>query len=104
MSTTKHTPGPWSLGDTQSTRFPPSVYADRTDELGRGYWTEVAQVKSITEPERQANARLIAAAPTMLATLQAVLDSMGDTYEARDNDAEDLHALVESTIHLATKE
>jgi len=49
------------------------------------------------------NARLIAAAPTMLATLQAILESMGDTYEARDNDAENLHDLVESTIQLATK-
>ncbi len=104
--TTQHTPGPWSLGDTQSARFPPSVYADRTDELGRGYWTEVAQVKSNTEPERQANARLIAAAPTMLATLQAVLESMGDYYDATDaagDEGGSLHDLVESTIRQATQ-
>ena len=54
-----------------------------------------------------ANARLIAAAPTMLATLQTVLESMGDYYDAIDAAGEEggsLHDLVESTIHQATNQ
>ncbi len=56
--------------------------------------------------EAVANARLIAAAPTMLATLQACLESMGDYYEAHDaagDEGSSLHDLIESTIHQATQ-
>lgn len=55
---------------------------------------------------REANARLIAAAPTMLATLQACLEAMGDYYDAHDaagDEGSSLHDLIESTIHQATQ-
>lgn len=42
----------------------------------------------------------------MLATLQAVLESMGDYYDATDATGDEggsLHDLVETTIHQATQ-
>jgi Asp/Glu/hydantoin racemase len=63
MTTTQHTPGPWTQGDDN----PLSIY---------GKYTNVATVHGThatgarTEEEARANARLIAAAPDLLAALQ----------------------------------
>jgi hypothetical protein len=60
------TPGPWSIG-------PPHVVAQRaTDSEGRRTTRFVAEAvlsTPLVEGEREANARLIAAAPEMLALL-----------------------------------
>ena len=63
MTTTQHTTGPWTQGDDNSL----SIY---------GKYTSVAKVDGThatgarTEEEAQANARLIASAPELLAALQ----------------------------------
>ena len=71
---TKHTPGPWHVGSTIALRH----------RVIDGNANEVATMKGEFELEKQANARLIAAAPEMLealcsiyymANLQLVLES-----------------------------
>ena len=71
---TKHTPGPWQVGSTIALRH----------RVIDGNANEVATMKGEFELEKQANARLIAAAPEMLealcsiyymANLQLVLES-----------------------------
>jgi len=52
---TKHTPGPWTTGD-----------GDRESVLSTVNWHCVAQANNAL-PEMEANARLIAAAPMLLA-------------------------------------
>jgi hypothetical protein len=63
-----HTPGPWRQG-TKNQRFMNLVYAHNGGIL-------VAEVNtSAPEPgENEANARLIAAAPELLAAIQNLLD------------------------------
>jgi hypothetical protein len=53
-----------------------------------------------------ANARLIAAAPTMLSALQAALEAIGDTYDARDSDddGESIRDIITAAIAKATGE
>lgn len=75
--TTKHTPGPWigagpSFGDPLP-RYTTEIITESEDENG--------EVRSICElpvahhdDENEANARLIAAAPELLAALQAFID------------------------------
>jgi hypothetical protein len=66
MSTTKHTPGPWTIVSTVAHPF--AVVAD-------GKQVAVAQSAQATiqAPERAANARLIAAAPELLeANIKAI--------------------------------
>lgn len=67
----KHTPGPWEWRGESSTQ----VIAWNDDHSERGV---VAQVGTdggtFSKSEAQANARLIAASPDLLAALRAVLD------------------------------
>lgn len=64
---TKHTPGPWHIGDT-NTNFSPKVYG------ADGYMTaDCSRIQKRTDAEEQANARLIAAAPDLLAALKSVV-------------------------------
>jgi hypothetical protein len=68
----KHTPGPWSLGDSD---LPVSKLAICTTAKGRAHST-IARIviPSPSSPnEAGANVRLIAAAPELLATLQKLL-------------------------------
>lgn len=71
MSAAKHTPGPWShdgMGDITGVENDPA-----NDCIGR---VDVAAVYLRTVPGRsQANARLIAAAPELLAVLQELQES-----------------------------
>ena len=59
MTDTRHTPGPWRIGDAGFTVFGPPKPGALAETI--------APVKS------RANARLIAAAPDLLAALQAAL-------------------------------
>lgn len=65
MSTT-HTPGPWDRNIRPASRYP-IIFAGRN--------THVAQVctRGLSEAEQEANCNLIAAAPELLAALQALL-------------------------------
>ena len=68
---TRHTPGPWRIGDGGATVFGPRTNAPspRTiANVGRG---------PLCTNETKANARLIAAAPELLAALDRVLPWLG---------------------------
>lgn len=95
---TQHTSGPWA----QSIGKDAIQIISHAD--GEGL---IADVNAYNRsPKGRANARLIAAAPTMLATLQTVLESMGDYYDAMDaagDEGASLQDLVESTIEQATQ-
>ena len=90
----EHTPGPWELGDWVTSQGKPvyriifgakrkvssvSVYGHRRDGTSAGrkhtdrYGTERLR-RTVSADEAEANARLIAAAPDLLAALQAVDD------------------------------
>jgi hypothetical protein len=65
---TKHTPGPWHIGVR-------TFHAGRDVYGPKGEPVAVADDAITATPEAEANARLIAAAPDLLAALQAI---MGD--------------------------
>ena len=105
---TKHTPGPWTFrhyewGNEVSDDF--GVFHD--DGIGAG--RHVADVAKIYQGERQpeveqANARLIAAAPELLASLHALLDIIHDdlTHSWQEDHREALEA-AKNAIAKATK-
>ena len=72
MTDTQHTPGPWRIGDAGFTVFGPPKPG--------------ALPETIAPVKNRANARLIAAAPELLAALEAVADywAGGDVPEALD--------------------
>jgi hypothetical protein len=59
MKNTKHTPGPWHIGRRAGN---PAIYAQDG--------AEVAQMLTVTNDDWRDNARLIAAAPDLLAALE----------------------------------
>jgi hypothetical protein len=69
-----HTPGPWSVGPTHHESEGKSwlFYSDQTHILAPNGLTDVAIVEA-GEEEGQANARLIAAAPDLLAACECAL-------------------------------
>jgi hypothetical protein len=108
----QHTAGPWKTGTPIKGRF--CVYGGRN---GVGICV-MQNTQTISEWEREkygehelnliadANARLIAAAPTMLSALQTALEVMGDTYDARDSDddGESIRDIITAAIAAATGE
>ena len=74
--TTKHTPGPWKIDDATDLPLAVIVGNDESDEDGMGICEIGAptQTRDEAAPEQFANARLIAAAPRLLAELKALAD------------------------------
>lgn len=69
MTNTKHTPGPWTIGRVEQGPDSKSIYIEAID----GYTAEIAQVWGHnSDGDLEANARLIAAAPKMLAALKEI--------------------------------
>ncbi len=79
----KHTPGPWCVDATKAT----GAYGVRTDydthpghDYAGGYGSQICSMipsnSDFPQEERNANARLIAAAPDLLAACQQVLSSV----------------------------
>ena len=70
-----HTPGPWTIG-------PANIVKAVTEIPGIGRQTQwiadVIDCRPMVVGEREANARLIAAAPKLLAALKAYLDQTAD--------------------------
>jgi len=92
MSTSKHTPVPWYFRKQGGPHDQATIIEEQTG-------------RTVAVSYSSNDAPLLAAAPTMLATLQAVLESMGDYYDAMDAAGDEgggLHRLVESTIYQAT--
>ena len=92
MSETAHTPGPWVACDPELWRDDPVVvYTDPGDD---GNTVEVCEVYSdpASLAERDANIRLIAAAPDLLAACEDLLRRFGFTDWQSVHDA----AVIES--------
>lgn len=68
---TKHTPGPWHIGVR-------TYHAGRDVYGPKGEPVAVADDAITTTPEAEANARLIAAAPELLAALDKLLSATVD--------------------------
>lgn len=83
MSIQKHTQGPWRL----ETDYPKGflILKDEPHPSHDPVWT-VANVNACMGAESKSNARLIAAAPDLLAALKAMLSMFGD-HEQYDDDS-----------------
>jgi hypothetical protein len=74
---TKHTPGPWEVKGTN----PPMIYARE----GLDIIAMIDSMGEVTLEQEAANARLIAAAPKLLAALRLVaIDYAGETPTGSD--------------------
>lgn len=74
MSKPKHTPGPWKfIGEVSEVR---TVTPDPTSQYGNGTPIVSFSEWDLNSKEKQANARLIAAAPELLDALRAVRSSL----------------------------
>ena len=69
------TPGPWTIGDVQWIMSQKSGMGYSYRPITAGSW-EVAQVwEDACDREMEANVRLIAAAPDLLASLKAIVEA-----------------------------
>ena len=72
----QHTPGPWGLEETQSGMTPWLVIARHESRAQGDDYHPVAVIPDdFTPATRDANARLIAAAPELLAALQSLVET-----------------------------
>lgn len=74
MTEQKHTPGPWEQGDPSRGESDLMVYCD--DALGTRIADCTNEMTVHSLDEKRANARLIAAAPALLATAVALVAAM----------------------------
>lgn len=87
---TKHTPGPWGIIKGE---FGPVIFSGETGAM-------VAQpVRGSSDDERQANARLLSAAPDLLQSLKEVVDWL----EIAENKSV-MHTKARAAIEKATGE
>ena len=83
----KHTPGPWVVGEPHPTNACAYVRDDKGHEVATLYFCSVGGPIGDDgiwpeHPNRDANARLIAAAPDMLEALRSLVrDNAGVTHE-----------------------
>lgn len=76
MSEAKHTPGPWEFGPNHSsTGLAGQLVVRPAGEFPHGEW--VADAGSMYDDHREANARLIAAAPELLEFVKEWLGRQG---------------------------
>ena len=97
MSTQKHTQGPWRL----ETDYPKGflILKDEPHPSHDPVWT-VANVNACMGAESKSNARLIAAAPELLAALKAMLSMFRD-HEQYDDDSAQVIAEARAAISKA---
>lgn len=77
-----HTPGPWRFNDnTQWWKTNPYSVTVRKPGVSSATVANIPERATITPEERQANARLIAAAPDLLEALQTLPQSLAATDE-----------------------
>jgi hypothetical protein len=74
MNQSKHTPGPWNVDGDATVYGPRFSIANDKEQIGI---FEVADCKGYKQ-EREANARLIAAAPDLLLALERLVHPMAD--------------------------
>ncbi len=68
---TTHSPGPWHIGQTNPTDNCIPIRSDAPNSNKRGFVAHVDPVSPNRDGNQDANARLIAAAPDLLAALEA---------------------------------
>ena len=90
----KHTPGPWVLGESSGGRHFRAVNATDHSELATVVWVmEDDDTEGAPSPECEANAHLIAAAPELLEALEyAVIDF--DNWAAHEDNHPHEHLVV----------
>jgi hypothetical protein len=71
----EHTAGPWAWGVNPKGNYTNELVVRPAGEFPQGLW--IADVGSSGDPEREANACLIAAAPELLEACEAVSDMCG---------------------------
>lgn len=93
MNAPKHTPGPWHISNSGYANAPNAILGDtrepnwksRHPYIACKLIAEVFTDESPDRPEKEANARLIAAAPALLAALHRVVAELdgepGDSLE-----------------------
>jgi len=97
---TKHTPGPWGVGSMKTNRDPIAI----TNDDGRVCLVDGDTDGFDRSAEQEANARLIAAAPELLAALQWVerLRAIGalKNEDGETPDFEPVHAAIAKAANL----
>jgi hypothetical protein len=80
MMGAKHTPGPWTAVEDELVPERGCIYVEAKDTFGSSDMETIAEaykLNSFDTEQQEANARLIAAAPTMLEALRAVVGALG---------------------------
>jgi len=91
--TSKHTPGQWVIANSD---------AYNTVVIAQG--AEICTVIEHQGGDRKANARLIAAAPELLAALRGAMERWGDVIGSQDHDFEDAAVLSRARAAIARAE
>ena len=89
MTNTTHTPGPWAFKMTGWQTNPAAVYSPRRP----GAVACIPARTSVPLDEQSANARLIAAAPELLAALETAYNQLATWIDSDAWDADDERAL-----------
>lgn len=89
--TDKFTPGPWEVDSRCATRVYRAEEANRGVAACGGYCTNQSDVSE----ENEANARLIASAPTLLARLRESTELIKTLWDATDDYYTSLHPGIE---------
>lgn len=87
----KHTPGPWKLKGLN----PPRIYADEGKEI----ICQCDSMGEMTQSQEKANARLIAAAPELLAALELLLP-MAEKFCNNAGNGADGQGLAEHSVYV----
>jgi hypothetical protein len=82
---TEHTPGPWLLLNPAFTRVHGLTTAEIHTSAHNGHGEWIAYVRGESDQIREANARLIAAAPELLHALKDIVDTIGDSDDCNGN-------------------
>lgn len=84
----KHTPGPWTQGNSKNGKECVWLNGKTEPPLGQGMGLDYTWIDCGTE----ANARLIAAAPDLLAALKSIAIAMEDEVLVHDDQREAMRA------------
>ena len=82
-----HTPGPWHVGEVQHARFPTYQVLDKKNEY-------VAIVDIYARSGADKDARLIAAAPTLLAESKRLREELKYAYRCYKEQVDDKHRIA----------
>lgn len=91
----QHTPGPWHIAYTHDDGTQIAIDDDFGMEGGRNY--DLATVTHGDPEELRANARLIAAAPDLLAALRDLVACTPETYDNRHELRAAIDAIAQAT-------